>query len=154
MESEHYNFQKKVIYEIGSTEVIAINFTTGAYYTFPLIAKQIWQMLEKNASVTLMAELLAEHYKKDYTVILNDLHNFLKVLQKEELIEKGTALEEPQRNSLYDLLNTSLHYGWNYFPPEMHIYSDVQDLLLIDPIHDVDQEAGWPYQNCEIPQSK
>ena len=28
--------------------------------------------------------------------------------------------------------------------PVLNKYSDMQDLLLLDPIHDVDEEAGWP----------
>ena len=30
-----------------------------------------------------------------------------------------------------------------YRTPVLSIYTDMQDLLLLDPIHDVDQ-AGWP----------
>jgi hypothetical protein len=28
--------------------------------------------------------------------------------------------------------------------PVLEVYTDMQDLLLLDPIHEVDEEAGWP----------
>ena len=28
--------------------------------------------------------------------------------------------------------------------PEIQKFTDMEDLLLIDPIHEVDEEAGWP----------
>ena len=30
-----------------------------------------------------------------------------------------------------------------FVAPQLHKYTDMQELLLLDPIHDVDQE-GWP----------
>ena len=30
-----------------------------------------------------------------------------------------------------------------FLPPEIDIFSDMQDILLLDPVHDVD-ESGWP----------
>ncbi len=30
-----------------------------------------------------------------------------------------------------------------YAPPALETYTDMQELLLLDPIHDVD-ETGWP----------
>jgi hypothetical protein len=32
--------------------------------------------------------------------------------------------------------------------PELSIYEDMQDLLQLDPIHDVD-ETGWPARKLE-----
>jgi hypothetical protein len=34
--------------------------------------------------------------------------------------------------------------GIEYVPPVLDRFDDVRDLLLIDPIHQVDQEYGWP----------
>jgi hypothetical protein len=28
--------------------------------------------------------------------------------------------------------------------PELEIYQDMQNLLLLDPVHDVDEQHGWP----------
>ncbi len=33
---------------------------------------------------------------------------------------------------------------FDYVSPVLERFDDVRDLLLIDPIHQVDQEYGWP----------
>ena len=37
--------------------------------------------------------------------------------------------------------------GIPYLPPQLERFEDVRDLLLIDPIHQVDPELGWPRKN-------
>jgi len=34
--------------------------------------------------------------------------------------------------------------GTVFAPPVLEVYTDMQDLLLLDPIHDVDETVGWP----------
>jgi hypothetical protein len=34
--------------------------------------------------------------------------------------------------------------GAVFAPPRLEVFDDLQDLFLVDPIHDVD-EAGWPH---------
>jgi hypothetical protein len=29
-------------------------------------------------------------------------------------------------------------------PPVLEPFGDMQDLLLLDPVHEVDEDAGWP----------
>ena len=31
-----------------------------------------------------------------------------------------------------------------FYEPLLECYTDMQDLLLFDPIHDVDTQVGWP----------
>jgi hypothetical protein len=33
----------------------------------------------------------------------------------------------------------------SYSPPELSVFTDMQELLLLDPVHEVD-DAGWPAQ--------
>ena len=35
-----------------------------------------------------------------------------------------------------------------FHPPVLNVFSDMQDLLLLDPIHDVDA-TGWPMPKSE-----
>jgi len=39
--------------------------------------------------------------------------------------------------------------GEAFRPPTVAVYSDMEDLLLLDPIHDVD-ETGWPVR-ADVP---
>ncbi len=32
----------------------------------------------------------------------------------------------------------------NFTPPVVELYDDIADIITMDPIHDVDQDSGWP----------
>jgi hypothetical protein len=35
-----------------------------------------------------------------------------------------------------------------FVAPTLNTYTDLQDFLLADPLHDVDEQAGWPHVNA------
>jgi hypothetical protein len=76
------------------------------------------------------------------------VQDLLAQLQQENLIVPvdGTGavdldLEVPSHNG---------HEKPSFNLPLLHKYSDMQELLLLDPIHDVD-DAGWPKPNPDPP---
>lgn len=143
----HYQIKKKAVYEILDTEAIIINFNTGDYYTLPCLAKQIWQMLEKNASGEMMVEAFVNYYHCDPEKAYNEIELFLHQLCTEGLLEhipSPLACNYP----LSDILGADAQYKWEYYVPVVHKYSDIGNLLLLDPIHDVDT-SGWPNQATE-----
>jgi hypothetical protein len=34
-----------------------------------------------------------------------------------------------------------------YTPPIIEVFHDLQELISIDPVHDVDEVDGWPHRN-------
>ncbi|HEX2582571.1 MAG TPA: PqqD family protein [Chlamydiales bacterium] len=128
--------QTRVVYEILSTEVIVVDFTTGNYYALIHVARQIWQLIEQRASVDQMAQLLSNRYQRENLTVLQDLRQFLEELLENQLIESTDQGENPEAT-----LPPS--EGWKYDIPKLQKYTDVQSLLLLDPIHEV-AEAGWP----------
>jgi hypothetical protein len=64
-----------------------------------------------------------------------------------ELVEEGLIAEIPAgldvTLSPNGAASGGLSAGLAYVPPVMNKHSDMQELLLLDPIHEVD-EAGWP----------
>ncbi len=128
--------QTRVIYEVLNTEVIVVDFTTGNYYALIHVAKQIWQLIEQSATVDQMAQLLSDRYQREKAAILVDLQQFFEQLLENQLIEstdQGGAQE----------LTLAPSEGWEYDIPKLQKYTDVQSLLLLDPIHEVAEE-GWP----------
>lgn len=140
---QNYQIEKKAIYEIFDTEVIIINFNTGDYYTLPCLAKQLWQMLEKNASIEMMVTAVVAYYQCDADKAYADISHFFQELEAENLLAKSEWL--PCDYDLMNILTADAQYKWEYCPPMLHRYSDIEDLLLLDPIHDVD-DSGWPHQ--------
>lgn len=129
--------QPRIVYEVLNTEVIAIDFNTGTYYALLHVAKQIWLLIEKQIPLDEIVQLISAHYQRERGEVLADVQRFVEQLLKEGLIE---LTEEPCSPSALPQVES---FGWGYGPPNLLTYMDVQDLLLLDPIHEV-AEVGWP----------
>lgn len=127
----------KVISEAFEDEVVAVNFDTGSYYGMRTTALTIWNLLEQGASRQTLTRRMAALYHGDQQAISQAVSEFLEQLRTHDLIAEASATvadigPEPAAD----------HPGpWE--PPVLSVYEDMKDLLLLDPIHDVD-EQGWP----------
>jgi hypothetical protein len=124
---------RKVAHEIIDGEVIVIHFDSGNYYSFEGVSSQLWQWIAAGAS--------RQQIWNAFRVLEPDqsesLDAFIDSLVKEELLEENLsgAGQEPA---------APLPIGEIAFEsPKFAKYNDMQNLLLSDPIHDVD-ETGWP----------
>ena len=36
-----------------------------------------------------------------------------------------------------------------FVAPALHVYTDMQEFMLVDPLHDVDEVAGWPHAKTD-----
>jgi hypothetical protein len=120
-------------------EVLAINLETGTYYSLPGISGQIWIWLVKGASLAAIGQALVDLYEGEHDMIENEAERFIKTLKAENLIssDEVPAISAP-------ILPSNNQAGKKPFViPTMEKYSDLQELLLLDPIHETDA-AGWP----------
>ncbi len=139
----------RVVYEVMDDEVVIIDFDTGNYYSLEKVAADIWAMIEAGASLPEMVEALTGRYAGDSTVIDSAARQFVAQLQSEQLIMADHTRGPATVGELK--VGAGAPTGGqrpSFGAPVLSKYSDMQELLLLDPIHEVD-EAGWPV----IPQS-
>ena len=131
----------KVGHEVFDAEVVIINLGTGTYYSMDGVAADIWTRID-GAMPGEIVEGLTARYEASAGDIETAVAQFLDELQREGLIVPDQASsdekERPGRSA-----EGREHPLPRFEPPVLHKYSDMQDLLLLDPIHDVD-DAGWP----------
>ncbi len=133
-----------VAHETFEDEVIMINLVSGTYYNLNKTGVVIWDLLEAEATVEEIVAGIAARYETDGTDIEAAVKEFLEELRKEDLIVPGD--EEPTRppNDVRSKRNIGgRERSAPFEPPILTKYTDMQELLLLDPIHDVD-DAGWP----------
>lgn len=136
----------KVIHETFEDEVVIINFDSGNYYSLRQVGADIWTLIESGASVSAIVEGLAQRYEGNRAEIENAVMQFLNELQQANLVVQGTASESTQRK---EMPKPRQDAGKPQFQmPVLQQYTDMQDLLLLDPIHEVD-ETGWPNVKVE-----
>lgn len=67
-------------------KVVAVNLTTGTYYTMNAVASDIWKLLAEGRSTAEIADALAADYEADAATILADVESQLAYWKKEELL--------------------------------------------------------------------
>jgi hypothetical protein len=121
--------------------VMAIHLETGAYYVLDGSAADCWTHLASGADPDALPDLLAARYDVDPATARVDAAAFVAGLVDEGLLVTPGGSGAPTRG---DASLVGPDGGARaYSPPVVQRYDDLDDLLAIDPIHEVD-EAGWP----------
>lgn len=134
-----------VICEIFDGEVVIINMDSGTYYSLDHIGAALWQRLQQEASLSELIAKTAATYLMSPDEIAPLLQQFVTELLQEQLIVAVTTPHQPIARASDEVrAHPSLANGQRFTPPLLNKFTDMQDLLLLDPIHDV-AESGWPY---------
>jgi hypothetical protein len=127
-----------VIHQAFDDEVVVVDLRSGAYFGLSDSAARAWQMVGlEGVSTAGLAAALGCIWPAAATAIEADLPLFLDQLLAHDLIvpvdEGAPPLPAPR--------GAVPAYG----PPALQKHSDLQDLFLLDPVHEVDPAAGWPH---------
>lgn len=133
----------RIIHEAFSGEVIIGHLERGHYFSTEGTGALIWQLATTGHTQTAMINHLAGRYAIDPATLSGAVEAFLAELMKEGLLIPDTNGAAPPSPSLPEPGQAV------YAPPVLHKYTDMEELLTMDPIHDVD-ESGWP--NLKRPQ--
>lgn len=112
-----------VIAETLDGEVLIVNLATGVYFRGDSETAQAWTAVTSGMPPTVNDAAVAEN-----------LEEFVGELMNAGLIRERSAAEPPAAEPAA-------------FPPgpfRLERFEDLQDMLALDPIHDVDPAAGWP----------
>jgi len=129
--------EPEVIFEEFGDEIVAVNLDTGIYYSLRRSACEIWLSLKSPNNINQILDLILEKYEGKADEIDAHIHQFIDRLITLNLVKMSTETAEI-KSQTNPLATKSV-----FLPPEIDIFSDMQDILLLDPVHDVD-ESGWP----------
>lgn len=126
-----------VIAETMDGEVIIINLNSGAYYSSLGSGAAIWQALVTSHSIEEALDVVAASYGAQRSAIEIDVSEFISQLLDEGLLVETSDLAESDAPALatFGVFET----------PFLSKYVDMQELLLLDPIHEVNPNVGWPF---------
>lgn len=130
-----------VINETIEGESVIINLNSGMYYSLDNIGAIIWDAIENRHPITDIAAFLSFHYQVDAGEVKATIYDLVNQLLIEELIIEVPGDDEGISPSP---LAFAGNHPETFEKPVLYKFGDMQDLLLLDPIHEVD-EAGWPY---------
>jgi hypothetical protein len=127
-----------VVAEIIDGEAVIMNLQSGHYYSAAGVACLLWECVVSGKTLPELAATVATRYAVNGADLDGDVGAFLRQLQTHELVvrrvdETVDAVAELSVNGC-ELPYTS---------PHLDVFTDMEALLLLDPIHDVG-EGGWP----------
>lgn len=128
--------EEKMFYDMAEGQAIVINFTTGMYYGTSSLGSAVLDALLAGASVeaALAAVKALPGCPGDMDA---QMDAFVQALLEKEVVVAAEG--EGTDTAVIDA--SALADGFVLTVDE---FTEVQDLILADPVHDVDVEQGWP----------
>ena len=129
-----------VVARVIDGEAILIAFETGSYYSARGAGGFVVDAIQRSATLAAILDAFAGAGAPENGDIPRQIGDFVAELQAEGLIETGDGASAPE--------GVALPEQPTFEPPVLEKYRDLEDLLVLDPIHDVDA-AGWPVAKAE-----
>lgn len=134
-----------VVSEEIDGEVVILHLGSGNYYNTEKMGSLLWGWVESGRSVGEMIERLAEQSREDDPAfIASSVNAFFAELEEHELIVPSDASASADNEADESAAATDGPAAMPFEAPVLNCYSDMKDLLLLDPIHQVDERTGWP----------
>jgi len=138
METFHTDLPN-IMHETIDGEVVVVNLDNGTYYSFDGVGGQIWELLGEGATLDALQARLAAHYQGVPAQIADSVARFLARLRDEGLVRVGDG----EAGAAAGPVAAGNGERPVFAEPDLQKYTDMEALLLADPIHEVD-DAGWP----------
>ena len=116
---------------------------TGSYYSLQGSGHAIWSSIVEGRTVQAIGENFLED-TVDGKPVKAHLDEFLRSLTAEELITPATSAGNSGNGS-------SSSEKVAFLVPALEKFTDMEEFLLVDPIHEVG-EQGWPQRQEDPPQ--
>lgn len=121
--------------EIIDGEAVIIDLSAGNYFCVESTATVLWEELSAPCPLSHLTAVVQKHFPDAPANLEPLILEFLDRLLEEKLIcEVPSGAIQPRETALVP---------GPFQAPVLEKYSDMQNLLLLDPVHEVD-ERGWP----------
>jgi hypothetical protein len=128
----------QVMSEVLDGEAVIIDLASGRYHAACGVAATVWQAISVGSSIEgILAEVARLH-----TAVPDDAADQIRRFI-EQLVAAGLVDEEDGGQASPSPALTAATAATPWSTPVLESHDDLQDLLLLDPVHEV-TEAGWP----------
>jgi hypothetical protein len=121
-----------VVSEDFNGQVVILNLSDGRYFSLSGIASSLWNSLLAGQTPQAIFESIREH-RPDLS---DEAARFVDRLLELKLIRPDEGAEAS--------ITCAISETWIGDTPRVDVFDDLAELIFADPIHDVDEQAGWP----------
>ena len=131
----------KFLMENFDGEAVLVNVESGFYYSLLGSGPEILSLLDSGMSIDEVAASIGDESGAPAHV-RELVANFTDRLLEESILipRKSQPSSMPRTRVENDGATVAIAFA----PPEITKFEDMRDILLLDPIHQVDEAAGWP----------
>jgi hypothetical protein len=121
-----------IVSESFDGDIVVLDLKSGKYFGFTDAGSGIWEALAAGVAPEILLSAEAGCSRADFELFLEKLldHQLLAVR------EDATAHSTP--DELLEKIRSAKE------KPDLFVFDDLADLFKADPIHDVEEPAGWP----------
>jgi hypothetical protein len=135
----HYRVRNKnIVSEIIDEEAIIMDLGAGTYFSADGPGAVIWDGIVCGFEAAQIKQRVRDTFSADPR-LNTDFESFISSLLTSQLVDVADGAALPNADWSMPLPAERRAYE----PPVLNSYTDLQELALLDPIHDV-EEAGWP----------
>jgi hypothetical protein len=121
---------KEIVFESFDGEAVVLDLSTGKYFGFSDSGSGVWQALSSGVSADALAGSSA--------IAPAELENFISRLLEFGLLVPANTASQPLPSDLLSQLAAARE------PLSVDVHDDLADLIVVDPIHEVEEPLGWP----------
>lgn len=128
-----------VISETIDGETIILHLGNGYYFSVTGCGPTAWSLLSTSVPVDATVDALVSRYDVDSAQARAAVEQFVEDLHAEQLIvpaDDAAAVAAPA-----DAASATTAFE----APTVQKFTDMEDLLLLDPVHEVSPAKGWPH---------
>lgn len=138
MNTQYCVDEGNVIFEEIDNEMVVINLQTGCYYSLNRDAALAWRLVSNGFAIRDIVEFGDGGQGSERLV--ETLRNIVRDFEAEQLLHKASCAVDRNHAAIDGLDATAIRN------PSMQKHEDIQEMLKLDPIHEV-TDLGWPYKN-------
>ena len=126
---------KDIVFESFDGEAVVLDLSNGKYFGFSDSGSRVWQALASGVDAQAVTRATAGG---GTTIALADLERFIARLLDFGLIVPAETPAQPLPDNLKAELAATSE------PLKVDVHDDLADLIIVDPIHEVEEPLGWP----------
>ena len=131
--------EPSVIFERFADETILINLDAGHYYSMDPIGAVVWELLNRALPLDRIVDFMSARYAHSGEDVGAAIRAYVLRMRDEGLIRQRRTPAPPAPADV----EIAVPAAAAFTRPVLAKYDDMEEMLLLDPVHDV-AEAGWP----------
>ena len=135
-----------VISETVGGETIIVNLASGHYFSLQGTAPDVWNGIDRGDAAESIVHELEQRYEAPAG---DDISAAVKKLLDDFVAAELVVADGDETDSVTNTPPSSQNGGDRipFVPPSFTTFTDMQDIILLDPVHEVDTR-GWPHASA------